>query len=915
MDDVGRMSSPTSGVLYRFGLFSLDLSQRLLMRNGVRVRIQEQPLQVLALLLEKHGELTTREEIRQRLWQDNTYVEFDKSLSVAITKVREALADSAANPRFVQTVPRRGYRFIAPLTIDRQPEALASENHSAVVAPHPSLIAPKASLSQLRGSARHRYRWSIALSSLIMLVGLIAFWLHARTQEAAPSPPKATSQAHLRRSVAVLGFRNLSGKHDYDWLSTAFTEMLSTELAASGDLRLMSGEDVANVKRDLSLSRENTLARSTLARLRSNLGADVVILGSYAMLPRAGDNSIRLDLRIQDTALGQTISEQAFTGSENDLFNLASQAGTQLRQSLIPAAALARSPERSRFPGAPNELALQLYSQGRACLIAFDFVGARDFLKRAVIADPHLALAHSALSEAWFHLGYTAEARSEAKRALEQSNDLPPEEALVIRGSYQESMNNWSDAVLTYHSLARRFPDNLTYGLRLVTAQMHVNAADALSTVAALRKLPSPLGDDPRIDLAESSALIGIDIQRARASAERAIDRASGQGATLMVARGFGILCQQNSSVAQPITKSISECELARASYIGAGDFNNAARVLNDLAGIYYQHGKLDQAESLWKTAIEEFRKVGDEQGVAAASNNLGDTLLTRGHLTQARRLLENTVSDYQRIGDLTGVALAMCDLGELALEQADLPTATMRYAQASSIGSQSGDKSSTAYALAGQGDVFLEQANLPDARARYQAALALRKQLGEQQMITETQTVLARLSLEEGHQAAAEAALRQCLAQAHRDQFSDNELTAGLLLVRELLSVSQAAEAVKEIVVLRSLQEHTANRQLQLRFSLQSARTLLATNSLLSSRQGLEAVKKQAEEAGLTNLAWHARLSLAQVKLRLGELAAAREELAFVKDHAAQAGLALLAKEAVSVEREWNSPLRTAAR
>ena len=105
-------------IRYRFGLFEADAHVGSLVKQGRAVRLQEQPFQVLIALLERHADLVTREELRERLWPGDTFVEFDKSLGVALTKVRAALGDDAANPRFIETVPKRGYRFIAPVTVE-----------------------------------------------------------------------------------------------------------------------------------------------------------------------------------------------------------------------------------------------------------------------------------------------------------------------------------------------------------------------------------------------------------------------------------------------------------------------------------------------------------------------------------------------------------------------------------------------------------------------------------------------------------------------------------------------------------------------------------------------------------------------------------------------------------------------------
>src|ERR1700751_4854639 len=117
------MKAPATGncaapeISYSFGLYRLDPANGTLTRDSVRVRVQEQPFRLLLLLVERAGQIVSREEIRNRLWPRNTFVEFDRSLGVAVVKVREALGDDASNPRFIETIPRRGYRFIAPVQI------------------------------------------------------------------------------------------------------------------------------------------------------------------------------------------------------------------------------------------------------------------------------------------------------------------------------------------------------------------------------------------------------------------------------------------------------------------------------------------------------------------------------------------------------------------------------------------------------------------------------------------------------------------------------------------------------------------------------------------------------------------------------------------------------------------------------
>jgi len=912
MDDTNRQPALSSPVVYRFGLFTLDASAGLLTRNGLRVKLQEQPFQLLVLLLEKPGEVVTREEIRRRLWESDTFVDFDKSLGVDVLKVREALGDSAANPRFLETLPRRGYRFIAPVSLEgssaglnASPSAQPAETTTA----HPISVGTGA-VSDSHSPAnepsgrksRQRLWFAAAALGATFAVAFAAYRLHNTSRPAAaPQPP---SSQKLRRSVAVLGFRNVAGGPDQNWLSTALTEMLNTELGASGDLRLVSGEDVANVKHDLDLQAEDTLAKSTLTRLRSSLGADMVVVGSYTLLNDGEKNRIRLDMRVQDTGLGETIFEDSITRDEKDLFDLASQAGSRLRERLNPSLTLAPGTDLLPSAGSSNELALQFYSQGRARLYEFDFVGARDLLKRAVAADPNFALAHSALSSALNSLGFESLARDEARRALQHTQGMPQETALAIQGQYQTSINDWHGAVQTYDTLFQRFPDNLTYGLELAGAQLHLNPADSEHTLAELRMLPSPVGDDPRIDLMEASALIGKNLPRARATAQQAIAKASAQHATLMMARGYGILCEQDSFVGVPLDQSLSECNLARNSYNSAGDRNNSARTLNDLAGLYYQHGDLDKAEAMWRESIKVFRNVGDTEALAASSNNVGDVLLTRGKLDEAQKLLQQASTGYTLTGDRAGVALVMVDLGEIALRKADLSAARSSYERAMAMGAKIGDRNATAYALAGLGDVAMERDQLAVARKQYESALKLREDLGQKQTVLQTKVALARLTTEEGHSKEAEPELRHCQEQLHQAQWFDDELGAGLVLTEALLDQARTADARREIVAIRPLEEKTQSRELQLRFSLEFARVLLAEHDLRSARTQSDSLSREAEASGFVGVAWEAQTILANVQAEAGDTSDATHKLKLVATQAQSAGFLLRARKADTIAK-----------
>jgi tetratricopeptide (TPR) repeat protein len=697
--------------------------------------------------------------------------------------------------------------------------------------------------------------------------------------------------------VAVLGFRNLPGHPEDNWLSPAFAEMLNTELAANGTLRMVPGEDVARVKRELPLPDEDSLAKGTLQRLRINPGADVVVLGSYTPLSGNGDKRIRLDVRVQDTVRGETISEQSFTGSEANLFELATQAGQALRQSLGIGSASAQASLQARAALPSNQEAVRFYTEGQERLWAFDYIHARDLLTKAVAADPGYPLSHAALADAWNHLGYASKARAEIERARALSEHLGPEDRLLIDGQYYAAIQERARAIDAYRQLFTQFPDNLDYGLRLANEQRWVNPEDALHTLEGLRHLPFPSSDDPRIDYIEARSWVNNDVVKAQAAARRAVEKGTTQGSRLLVARAYGVLCQigNGDSTAQA-------CDNARKSYTAVGDRDNAARATNDFAILYYQQGDLDRSEAMYREAIQVFRQVGDLEGVTTTSGNLGDIYLARGNLTDAARSLSDAIPGYKEMGDKDGVALTLADLAEVERRRGDLEAALASYREARAIAKEIDDKRAIAYALSGVGDVLADRGDLTAARKSYEESLALRKQLGEKQSVAETELALARLSLEEGHAADAETVIRKCKEQFHQDGQADDELAASVTLMEGLLDEGKPVEAAKEEQASRALAAKSTNQLNRLQFDLVSARVELAIGHMAAARPKLQRTLDSARAHLLLGIELETRLTLAELKRKLGQGVEAQADLVALEKLARSKGFGLIAAKALSV-------------
>jgi eukaryotic-like serine/threonine-protein kinase len=898
---------------YRFGPFELDPAEGSLARNGTRVKLQDLPYRLLVMLVERPGEIVTREEVRQRLWPENTFVEFDNSLGVAIRKIRDSLGDDAEAPRYIETIPRRGYRFRAPVAV-QDPTVQGAQEDAAAEKPaeiqpevgkntelaSPPLVSPAA---RTANSPLPLRRFALIALLVVVVVGGAMYTFRSFPRRASAKPEDAGSIAapHIRRSVAVLGFRNLRGRPEDNWLSATFSEMLNTELAAGGELRMVSGEDVARAKSDLPLTDEDTLATSTLKRLHFDPGADVVVLGSYTPLPGKETNRIRLDIRVQDTAAGETLAEESVVGTEEDLLDLVSRASAGVRGhlGLTAGASLADMAARASLPS--NQEAVRLYTQGRARSWTFDFAGARDLLLKAVAADPDYPLSHDALSLAWGRLGYSVKAKAEAQLALDRAEHLPQEERLLVQGHYWETISNFPKAVDAYRQLFNLFPDSLEYGLRLASAQRWVKSSDCLQTLDALRHLPAPAGEDPRIDLVEASAWLYLDLAKSHAAAERAIAKGSAQGSHLLVARAYGVLCQQGSAAGTSIADAIAACENARQSFAAVRDRDNEARTLNDFAGLYFQRGDLARAEAMWREAAPVFRQVQDTEGLAAVSNNLGDVFLLRGKLDDAAKFLKLAIPGYQAIEDKSGVAGVLTDLGNISRQKGNLEAAVTTYQQAKATAAEVDDKITVSSALTGLGDTLADRGDLVAARKSYEESLALRHQAGEKQTACETDLAMARLSVEEGHPADAEAATRRCNDQFRQEHQVDDELAASVVLIQALLAQGKQADAQKELESVQPTAAKSQNSLLRIQFALASARVAVASDHPAPSRQALERVIQEARGHGFLGLEFEAQLSLAELEKKTGRSAAAQEHLLSLEREAHAKGFGLIARKAVS--------------
>jgi len=375
----------------RFEGYELDLRSGEVLKQGARIRLQEQPFQVLRLLLERRGEIVTREELKQKLWPGNTVVDFDDGLNTAVKKIRELLGDSAERPRYVETIPRRGYRFIA----SRDAEALIPAGMAV------------------------RRRWLVAAALVVAALALTAIGLQFAARPAV-------------RAIAVLPLENLSGDPAQEYFAAGLTDALTTELART----------VGSSVRVTSRISAEKYRQKPLAQIAAELDVDAVIEGSVL---RAGSRA-RITAQLVHARADKHLWAASYDRDLTDMLNLqreiAAAIARQVQIRISP-----RVQARLAEPVGIDPQAYDFYQRGRHRAFSnnpSELAEAIGFLEKAVAIEPNLAAAHARLARAYTTetflvqpqaRDFEAKAVEAANRALRLDPDLA--DAYFARGIIQ----------------------------------------------------------------------------------------------------------------------------------------------------------------------------------------------------------------------------------------------------------------------------------------------------------------------------------------------------------------------------------------------------------------------------------------------------------------------------------------------
>ncbi len=760
--------------------------------------------------------------------------------------------------------------------------------------------------SRTRSPAQVFLGLSLALVALLGMLAALNFggWrerlLHAvrpsRNTEAVARDPNSP------RAVAVIGFKNLSGRADEAWLSTAFSEMLTSELAAGGDLRTIPGEDVARMKIELSLPDSESFSHETLARIRKDIGTDLVLVGSYLDMGKDAGGKVRLDLRLQDAAGGETLAVLTETGTEAEMLDLVSRTGAHLREKLGVGelAAAEVSGLKASYPA--NSEAARYYADGLAKLRKYDALAARPLLEKAVAVDPNYALGYSALSEAWSRLGYDARAATEAKHAFDLSQKLSSEEKSEVEGRYRETTHEWDKAVELYRALWVSSQNKLENGLRLARAQERAGKAkDDLATLEALRKLPAPARDDPRIDWAEARAAYALgDGVRAQAAAAKAAAKADANGARILFARARldqSLFLEERNRGDEALTV----LEDAKRVATETGDRYMLSGVLWTSGLILTSRGDYVRAAAAYEEARATSEDIGSKSGVARALWAIAALHEVQGDFAEAEGRYRQSLAVDRDIADRPSSARTLERIGLTIYCRGELAGAQKKYEEVLAISKEIGDENVAAGLVDSEADVLVARDNLAGAKKLYEGSLDTFRRLGDTSDVGQVLLDLAEMLLEQGYLEEAGKMARNAVKEIQAAKDARRDSRAHAVLAEVLLAQGEISEPKKEIDQALS---HVAEIQWwhRMRILVIAARVRAASgqnSDVAGASQDLRAILEEARKKNTPQIQFEARLALGEIELASGDAKAGRAELVTLTKDARAKGFRLIARKA----------------
>ena len=442
------MQVPTPNSIIRFGVFELDARTGELHKDGRRIRLQDQPVRVLLMLLQQPGELVTREELKRQIWPNDDFGDFDHAVNVAVAKIRAALSDDAESPRFVETLPRRGYRFIFPVQLptatlsSNRDERVASPSPEVEVGTTPSVNAASEAAPTNRGRATSVI-WLASFLAIVVVAAALVWGFAFRR------PAKIGEKS----TVVLAEFGNSTGDPVFD---RTMKRGLEIALEQSPYLKILSDDEIQKtlgyMRRDATTPLTSEIAREVCKRTSS-----AAVLGG--VIDRLGSRFV-VALKATNSSTGQLLAETEFHAADKDgVLEALGKASSEIRHQLGESIVSVKKSDKPLVEASTSSIdalqALTLWNYEE------DDDTSMNLLKRAVTFDPHFALAYLQMADMYTARGEANGAIENLKKAYEFRNQASDWERLIIESQYEENVTGDIDKAHDLYELrARLSPDD-----------------------------------------------------------------------------------------------------------------------------------------------------------------------------------------------------------------------------------------------------------------------------------------------------------------------------------------------------------------------------------------------------------------------------------------------------------------------
>ncbi|HEY5928062.1 MAG TPA: serine/threonine-protein kinase [Kofleriaceae bacterium] len=700
---------------------------------------------------------------------------------------------------------------------------------------YPSMDALLADLTHDPSRKLRRIGIVAGLAVLIAGASIGGYVISSRTKTGAEVPAE--------RTIAVIGFKNLSGDKQAEWVSSAMSGLLANELAKGDDVSVTPAEDAHRARIELKLPNQETFGKDTLGRIRERLGSDAIVLGSFL---QTGDQ-LTLIVVVEDLPRGKS-SRFELKGGVNELPTLAMQAGTRVREALrISSVALAKQ----ELLGLPkNADAARAYVEGRDALRRNDFGVAKERLIAATQKDPDFAPAYIELADAYQGSFEGDAAKLAAQKALDTAKKLDNiDQQQLVTGQAYERLGQPAKAREQYRKLFDTSPRR-EYGLALLRVE---TLEDLPARLASVRKL----GADPRIDLIEAQAeLYKANSPRALELAQAAGKAAQASGAWIVAAEARRVEGEAQLALGQ-LGAAAEALEASRKQFDAARDVVARLAVMELIAAVSLERGELDDASAKFDTVAGLRLQAGQADLAARAWATAAYATALRGRIADAEKQMKKAEDNKAQ----DPYAIAQVDLAAawIAWAKGDSDSALRRSEQCAARANSDGLRV-LCFELNGQ--IRADRAD-PVARKTFEDALALAEQAQNPQRVGALQLALAMLDLDDGQEASAIGRAETVQIDAAKRGATSLEAYAWTVLARAHLGQAETQKALADL-------EHvkTEPQALRLRVHYKIADGL-AHHFLGDSdyaKDKIEAVRAETQKQACVGLLLETRLARAQI-------------------------------------------------